>query len=184
MRGLKTPNCSNSCLCRQRAGNCLGLNNNKDSRSAFLEPKSFPKTSKQKKRENGWNGPINQTQFKIDNSRHPIVSENCCWCLQNGHLARVGQGEMIGKTLHFYQTQVRSLPCLVSHWVTMLLLNFVQIVWFVKVVKWIFLWYYMDLSTIVHGFLYSCYMVLSKLIHGFLHGCKMDFSFGKMIFCY
>ena len=154
MRGLKTLNCSNSCLCRQRAGNCLGLNNNKDSRSTFLEPKSFPQTSKQKKtEENGWNGSINQTQFKIDNSRHPIASENYCCCLQNGHLARVGQGEMISKTVHFYQTQVRSLPCLVNHCVDRVPIWSIQIVWFVKVVRWIFLWCYMDLSTIVHGFL-------------------------------
>ena len=51
---------------------------------------------------------------------------------------------------HFYLTQVWSLPCLVTESVS--LLNFVQIVGFVKIDKRIFLSWYMDFSNLLQGF--------------------------------
>ena len=56
-----------------------------------------------------------------------------------------------------------------------LLLNFAQVVGFVKVVTWILLSCYMDLSKLIFGFLLGftwicqcCYMDLSMLLRGFL----------------
>ena len=79
---------------------------------------------------------------------------------------------------NFYPNQVRLLPCLVAHSVTALLwLNFDQIVGFVKVVSWIWLSCYMDLSKLIHGFfeVVTCtwicqnwYMDFPKLLHGFV----------------
>ena len=64
-------------------------------------------------------------------------------------------------------TQVPSLPCLVSH--SMLLLNFAQIVGFVKVVTWLSLSYYIDSSKLINGFVWSCYMNLSKFKEVFFY---------------
>ena len=51
----------------------------------------------------------------------------------------------------YYRTQVRSLPCLVSRALTGLV-EFVQIVEFVKVGTWICQNLYMDFSKLLHGF--------------------------------
>ena len=49
---------------------------------------------------------------------------------------------------NLYQTQARSLPCLVCQWICqfLIVLNFSHIIGFVKVVTWISLSWYMDLS--------------------------------------
>ena len=50
-----------------------------------------------------------------------------------------------------YWTQVLSLPCLVTQ--SVLLLNFAQIVRFVKVVRWICQYWYLGFPKLIHGFL-------------------------------
>ena len=64
---------------------------------------------------------------------------------------------------NFYQTQVRSLPCFVSHF--LFVFNFAQVVGFVKVVRWI--------SP-------SCEMDFSKLINWFY---KLLHEFVKVVLC-
>ena len=69
-------------------------------------------------------------------------------------------------SFNLYRKQVRSLPCL-SLSQSLLLLNFAQIFEFIKVVRWISLSSYMDLTKLMHGILYFvtwtwqfCYMDL------------------------
>ena len=62
---------------------------------------------------------------------------------------------------------------------------------FFKIVAWIFLSCYMDLSKLIQGFLSSCYIDLPILIFGFLkavtwicHSCYMSRAFDNVsIFC-
>ena len=70
-------------------------------------------------------------------------------------------------------TQVRLLPCLVSHSLTPLV-EFVKI-GFVKVIRWMCLNLFIVFSDFLHGFVkidtwssLICYLDLSKLIHGLL----------------
>ena len=58
---------------------------------------------------------------------------------------------------------ILALPCQ-----SLLILNFAQIVGFVKVVTFISISCYMDLSKLTKGISINYYMDLSKLIHGFL----------------
>ena len=60
--------------------------------------------------------------------------------------------------LNFYRTQVRSLPCFVSH--ILLVFNFAQVVGFVKVFRWISLSCEMDFSKLINWFY--------KLLHEFV----------------
>ena len=55
-------------------------------------------------------------------------------------------------SFNLYRKQVRSLPCL-SLSQSLLLLNFAQIFEFIKVVRWISLSSYMDLTKLMHGIL-------------------------------
>ena len=62
-----------------------------------------------------------------------------------------------------HPSPILAVPCQ-----SLLILNFAQIVGFVKVVTFISISCYMDLSKLTKGISINCYMDLSKLIHGFL----------------
>ena len=96
-------------------------------------------------------------------------------------------------TIRYHILLFLSDPILPYHWVTGLL-NFVQIVGFVKVFTltllngflkidtWIYLRSYMDLSKLLHGFLKVVNMHLSKLFYVFLALCwtKLSWSLTKI----
>ena len=96
-------------------------------------------------------------------------------------------------TIRYHILLFLSDPSLPYHWVTGLL-NFVQIVGFVKVFTltllngflkidtWIYLRSYMDLSKLLHGFLKVVNMHLSKLFYVFLALCwtKLSWSLTKI----
>ena len=89
---------------------------------------------------------------------------NCHVVARSLHFQKTGHIPI--HSFNLYRSQVRSLPCL-SLSQSLLLLNFAQIFEFIKVVRWISVSSYMDLTKLIHGILQvltwiwqSCYMDL------------------------